>query len=209
MEFRLTWQGQLLAETSRSGVVRRSRAKHKREIRQGLHPQLKRLWVDSPFLSRAGKPGLKPDTRIFGVLSAKYSTEELAKRFSMFGYRFVPLVVRELELLCSIDILFLRLGEPGHMISRAGDVDNKLKTIFDALCVPRDASQLGPYTSPGSDEDPFFCLFQDDSLITKASVETDVLLQPTSDPPNPNDVRLVITVRLRPGRITAENVGFG
>jgi hypothetical protein len=209
LEFRLTWQGQLLADTTRDGAARRSRAEHKQKIRQGLHPQLKRLWANSPFLSKAGQPGKTPGTRIFATLSAKNSTEGLANRFSMFGYRFVPLVVHELDLLCSVDILFLRLGEPGHMISRAGDVDNRLKTIFDALCLPRNASQLGPYTSPGPDEDPFFCLFQDDSLITKASVETDVLLQPTSNPPNPSDVHLVITVRLRPGRITAENVGFG
>jgi hypothetical protein len=46
-------------------------------------------------------------------------------------------------------------------------------------------------------------------LITKASVEMDVLLQPTTDPPNPNDARLVITVRVRPGRINADNIGFG
>jgi len=146
---------------------------------------------------------------MFGTPGFDHSIAQLSQKFSMFGYRFVPLATRNLELLCSIEILFLRQGEPGGLINRIGDVDNRLKTIFDALCIPRNAGQLGPYTTPESNEDPFFCLLEDDSLITKASVETDTLLQPTSDPPNPNDVRLVITVRLRPGRVNSENVGFG
>ena len=127
----------------------------------------------------------------------------------MFGYRFVPLVTRELELLCSVEVLFLRFGNTGGVINRVGDIDNRLKTIFDALSMPRDANQLGPFTSPEDGEDPFFCLLQDDSVITKASVESDTLLEPISDAPNENDARVVITIRLRPGRINASNLGFG
>ena len=85
---------------------------------------------------------------------------------------------------------------------------NRLKTIFDALCVPRGANQLGPFKTPDADEDPFFCLLEDDSLITKASVETDTLLAINSAS-NPNDAKLVITVRLRPSRVNADNIGFG
>jgi hypothetical protein len=209
LEFRLTWQGQLLAETQRSGDVRRSRAEHKQQIRKDFHPQLRRIWKDSPFLSHPKAPTAKGGDRIFGTPSFEHSIAQLAERFSMFNYHFVPLATRDLDVLCSIDILFLRLGEPGGLIRRTGDVDNRLKTIFDALCMPRDANQLGPFRIPGEDEDPFFCLLEDDSLITKATVETDTLWQPTSNPPNPNDVRLIITVRIRPGRINADNVGFG
>ncbi len=50
MEFRLTYEGILLAESVRSAEVRRARAEHKQEIRKKLHPQLKRLWEISPFL---------------------------------------------------------------------------------------------------------------------------------------------------------------
>ena len=77
----------------------------------------------------------------------------------MFGYNFVPLVTRDLELLCSIEILFLRFGDPGGVINRVGDLDNRLKTLFDALTMPRDAVQLGPFLVPGMDENPYFvCL---------------------------------------------------
>ena len=126
----------------------------------------------------------------------------------MFGYGFVPLVIRDLELLCSVDILFLRFGDPGFLVNRVGDLDNRLKTLFDALTIPRDANQLGLHTSPAEGETPFFCLLEDDSVITRASVESDTLLEPVSNPPTENDARVVITVRIRPGRITAENVGF-
>ncbi len=120
----------------------------------------------------------------------------------------MPLVTRELELFCNIEVLFLRRGDPGGIISATGDIDNRLKTLFDALTVPRDALQLGPYKNPAPSRSPFFCLLEDDSLITKASVETDTLLGAVSDPPNPNYVRVVITVRIKPARINADNIGF-
>lgn len=209
LEFRLTYEGPLLAETLRSGEVRKARADHKQIIRKKLHPQLKQLWAISPYLRPKEPPAnSRPNTVIFGRPAAKHSVENLAERFSRFGYRFVPLAMRELELLCSVEILFLRLGEPGGLLNRIGDVDNRLKTLFDALSMPRELSQVGRFTTPDTDETPFFVLLEDDSVITKASVETDTLLQPVSDPPDPNDARIVITVKLRPGRITAENVGF-
>ena len=206
MEFRLTYEGILLAESVRSAEVRRARAEHKQEIRKKLHPQLKRLWEISPFLSTVTGP--KDGRRVFGRLSQEQGVEALAVRFERFGYHFVPLVTRELELFCSIEVLFLRRGDPGGIISATGDIDNRLKTLFDALTVPRDALQLGPYKNPDPDESPFFCLLEDDSLITKASVETDTLLGAVSDPPSPNDVRVVITVRIKPARINADNIGF-
>jgi hypothetical protein len=117
-------------------------------------------------------------------------------------------VTRDLELLCSVEILFLRFGDPGGVINRVGDLDNRLKTLFDALTMPRSADQLGPFVTPDPDEDPFFCLLEDDSVITKASVESDTLLEAVSSPPNENDSRIVITVRLRPGRLKSANAGF-
>jgi hypothetical protein len=67
---------------------------------------------------------------------------------------------------------------------------------------------VGQYVRPSGEEDPFFVLLEDDAVITKISAETDTLLEPATDPPNPNDARLVITVRLKPGRVHADNLGF-
>lgn len=44
---------------------------------------------------------------------------------------------------------------------------------------------------PKPDEDPFFCLLEDDSLITRLAVETDRLLEPVS-----SDSEVVATIRV-------------
>jgi hypothetical protein len=210
LEFRLTWKGKLLSGQDRSGRVAAARAKDKQEIRKALHPQLRRLWEGSPYLNaQPDTPPARPGHRVLGRPDPQHTADQLANRFARNGYSFVPLVLRELELLCGIEILFLRMGDPGGVINRVGDLDNRLKTLFDALTMPRDASQLGPYSVPDSGEDPFFCLLEDDSVITKATVESDRLLEPISSPPNENDARIVITVRLRAGRVNASNIGFG
>ncbi|MCK1503117.1 hypothetical protein [Bradyrhizobium sp. 188] len=134
-------------------------------------------------------------------------TTALGKRFSRFGYAFVPLVTDELRLTCAIEVLLLRPSPVGSVI-QSGDLDNRLKTIFDALRLPNDGTELGRYTGPGPDEAPFFCLLQDDSMISKATVETDVLLQPVSVPESVNDARVIVLIKIKPAILTAQNVVF-
>jgi hypothetical protein len=83
--------------------------------------------------------------------------------------------------------------------------------LFDALRLPKQENELLGYDKPAADEDPFFALLEDDSLITHISVETDMLLQPIGqkDKIDPNDVRLVIQVRLRPYSVNPSNENFG
>ena len=89
----------------------------------------------------------------------------LADRFRAGDFRFVPFVTRELELLCSLDILWLRPDRPGAVI-QSGDLDNRLKTLFDALKAPTDVGELGGAT-PQDGEVPFYTLLEDDRLVTK------------------------------------------
>ena len=84
-----------------------------------------------------------------------------------------------------------------------GDIDNRIKTLFDALKVPSKADL--DVERPESTE-PFFCLLEDDALITNFSVETDRLLGTPSMPAN--QVHLVIEVTVKVMRITESNVGF-
>jgi hypothetical protein len=102
----------------------------------------------------------------------------------------------------------LRPDLPGRAI-QSGDINNRMKTIFDALRLPNNKDELGGYDLPSEGEDPFFCLLEDDSMISHAAVETDTLLQPIGDSWRPNDARLVVTVRLSPYRVTFGNIGFG
>jgi hypothetical protein len=139
------------------------------------------------------------------------NSEVLAQKFAYGGFRFVPLVTRDLTLACGIDILFLRPDSPGGAVINSGDLDNRLKTLFDALRVPS-PGEMNSKLTPQEGESPFYCLLEDDRLITKVSVETDILLQPVGAKSNrydPNDARLVITVRLRPAEFRYDNSVFG
>ena len=87
----------------------------------------------------------------------------------------------------------MRTDKPGSLIkSGSGDIDNRLKTLFDALRMPKSKDELGRYAGvPGLDEDPFYCLLEDDKFITRLVVETDMLLRPAA---SSNDTHLIITV---------------
>ena len=105
--------------------------------------------------------------------------------------------------------MFLRRDKPGKVIQK-NDVDGRIKTIFDALKMPIQEQDRGGYKNPDADEKPFYCLLEDDTLVTSVSVETDLLLEPISGQqyPSRSDARLVITVSLRPSRLTWANMGF-
>jgi len=138
----------------------------------------------------------------------------LAQLFNRGKYRFVPLVPEYLNLTCSLDVLFLRPDPPGRLIQTA-DIDARLKTLFDALKVPNDTDQLGKYKDqePQLDEDPFYCLLEDDQLITHISVKTGILFEPTPDAVSQNeiknDARLVIDVHIAPYQLLMGNIAFG
>ena len=91
----------------------------------------------------------------------------------------------------------------------SGDIDNRLKTIFDALRMPVSKEELGGYETPEADETPFYCLLTDDKLISRVSVETDTLLQPTSPQAGDNDARLIIAVKVKPVDVGWDNISFG
>jgi len=100
-------------------------------------------------------------------------THTLRQRVGVF--EFLPLVSKRLELMATLDILMLRPEPPGQILSQGGDIDNRLKTLLDALQMPR-AEQISPTDQPKVDEVPFYCLLEDDHLITSLRVTTDRLL---------------------------------
>jgi hypothetical protein len=95
---------------------------------------------------------------------------------------------------CDLSILFLRQEPPGRIIYQGGDLDNRLKTLFDALCVPPHQNQLLEHEQLPQ-PDPINCLLEDDSLIASVNIETQQLLSRPGAPAN--EVRLVIQVVVR------------
>jgi hypothetical protein len=183
LDFRLTYRGNLPAETSHSHV------KIKHEIRQQLHPQLVELWSQNPFL-RAHRDLQLPPHESGG--SSKSILERIADKFRLCGHRFMPLIRREAGSTCSLDILFLRRDSPGGLIRSGGDIDNRIKVLFDGLQMPHSCSGIPEV--PGEGEDPFHCLLEDDTLITEAKITTDRLLTPLNAEERIHAVELVIHV---------------
>jgi hypothetical protein len=194
MEFHLTYNGPLASTGS---------AKQKQEVRRIFHPQLKKLWEISSNLKALRDPMVEQVVTV-NRPPDKSRLEALPDRFKCGPYKLVLLVTRDLKIACGLDILFLRRDYPGAVI-KSGDIDNRLKTLFDGLRIPGpDANELGGCT-PQEGESPFHCLLEDDSLITHIAVKTDTLLQGTSDA---NEARLVINVKIKPIEATIANLGF-
>jgi hypothetical protein len=174
MEFRLTYDGLLPSAGNKY-----NRKKEKHDIRMGLHPQLLELWFTNP--------GVK---QLMGTWQKNCLID-------VGAWRFQPLVTSRRHLHCHLKILFLRPGPPGKLISDGGDIDNRIKTLFDALRAPT-ADELPNPAPPG--DGLVCCLLEDDSLITGFEVEADQLLggEAGSGPPiHPSHVRLVIQVTVK------------
>lgn len=219
LRFRLTYEGEL-RPTQRDARDGRPDhlGPHKQEIRRKFHVQMRELWRTNKFLRDVKVnprlhfgPSVAPIDTVGAFASSGENVplaEALAERYQEFGYRFVPLVRNELELLCSIRILFLRRDAPGSALY-AGDIDNRLKTVIDALRRPRSPNELDGVASPTADETPFFCLLEDDSQVTHLEVETDTLLDPiTNEEWDHRKARVVITVDLKPYDMNMFNLSF-
>lgn len=195
MEFRLTYAGRLLAHTDDRRLAERSL--HVHEIRKVFHKQLKALWDKHP--------NLKVDRSIHGIAGA-YQWQI----FESGDFKWKPLVTEQTGLICKIEVLILREGVPGKVLY---DIDNRLKTIFDALRMAKGPAELGENTSAGEQspevsEDPFFVLLEDDNLITHVAVTSDMLLEPVPDVPIDEAARLVLDVTVRPYDPSKGNLEF-
>jgi hypothetical protein len=209
VQFRLTYRGRLPAATRND-----SRAKEKQIIRRAFRSQLAELWKTHPFLSRFMEAHVRGvrftpenanaatleelNAQIFHTDYDDFTVaDKIAKRFPLGDFRFLPLVgsiFDGVNTACGLDVLFLRRDLPGKIISGGGDIDNRLKTLLDALKMPG-SGELPSTEAPTQGENPFFCLVEDDSLVTEIKVTTDRLLTPRSDAEHENDVHLVIHVR--------------
>jgi hypothetical protein len=106
----------------------------------------------------------------------------------------------------SLEIVMLRPEPEGRIFVRSGDIDNRLKTHLDALKVPNETAALPDNIPPSSDETPFFCLLEDDSLITNVDIQTAHWLEP--DVQDSDEVVLLLRVRTKPTRVTWGNMGL-
>lgn len=164
----------------------------KQEIRRVLHPQLKEVWEHTTALERETLLKDPEGENPFSVIRR------------VGDFRFAPLVCDELKLVAELSILLLRPIQAGAVIDKGGDIDNRLKTLFDALRYPNTDKELPADDSPGEGEDPFFCLLDDDARIVDVRVMADRYL----DPPSKDHVMLTMRVRTRPTQLIYGNIGL-
>ncbi len=215
MRLRLIYSGELKASQPPDRSTGQSKqCFHKHQLRKAFHIQLKRLWEQDLFLSTA-----RVEPMYYGVDTSVSDYENIwqpdscqfvslnkavANMHREHGYKFVPLARKDWKLHCKLQILLLRQDGINSAVS-AGDIDNRVKTIIDALTKPAHLNQLPQNESPSNGEDPFYCLLEDDRLVTSLEVESDILL--LSNFPN-NYAHVVISAEIRPHTVDTFNLSF-
>jgi hypothetical protein len=186
MEFTLVYRGSLKANGD---------PKHKQQIRRVMHAQLKEL-MKASHMKHAGPPD--------EILTCDYVDRGLCCVRNVGGFEFAGLVSEEMHLVAELSILLLRPEASGVIVTKGGDIDNRLKTLLDALRIPQ-TRDLPKSDSPQEGENPFYCLLEDDKLITRLDITSDRLLESQTEPTN---VNLIIRVRMKPTQITCDNIRF-
>lgn len=196
MEFTLIYEGALKSNGD---------PRHKHQIREAIRPQLEELWRLLPLSSiHAGVTSAVPaKTDADDVLGDGFSQVFRSPdcRVERNGTCFLPVVSSALKLRARVDITWFRPEHVGRVI-QTGDIDNRLKTLFDAMQIPPHENQFPPGGIVGSAESPFCCLLEDDSLISGLNVDTRRMLKPTST----NDVLLLIRVTTQTDEINFGNI---
>lgn len=206
MKFTLTYEGDLASN---------GRPAKKWEIRKQFDPQLRELWRITPALKNVLRNRVIPEKAGFFHLELHHSVEDkrqvrptdekdtidLCASIDRGDRKFFPLVRDTFALTCTLKILFLRKEEPGH-VYQGGDIDNRLKTLFDALAVPS-ADQI---IEDRTIEDPIHCLLEDDRLITGFTVDTHRLLSNAGQ--SEHYVKLIIEADVRVSQARMYNTYF-
>jgi hypothetical protein len=189
VEFTLVYRGPLKAN---------GKIAEKHAIRKVFHGQLQKLWTQSPLSDLAPPNGY--------YLEDNPPPGSMSLIQNIGGLRFAPLIADKLHLVAELEITLLRPEAPGHLVTQGGDIDNRLKTLLDALRMPHNSGEIPSGDVRAANENPFSCLLEDDSLITKLAVSTDRLLEPIA---SQSEVQLFIHVKSRATRMNYGNLMLG
>jgi hypothetical protein len=194
VKFTLHYQGDLHADAG---------SKEKHRLRETFNPQLAEFCTTEPLLAKIIRSSPNP-FHAFHVAGGRiesppdhHAMHVMAWVNGLDNYWFVPLVTRHNGLGCRVDIKFMRPGKPGSVISSGGDLDSRIKTLFDGLRMPHAATEAaGAESRVGRASEFFYCLLEDDSLITDMSIKTETLLLPQSRGQSEAKLDIGVTVHL-------------
>lgn len=166
------------------GPLRADSTKDKQHIRSQVHDQLNMLWGGFPL----------------NEFRDHHFTDAESKKL-VGKVTYLPLVRKSARLIAELDILLLRNEVPGRIIVGGGDIDNRLKTLFDALRCPHTAEEAGSQLDADTE---IYTLLEDDSLITAVSVTTDRLLEKC----NPEEALVIMRVSVIPINFPVGGIGI-
>lgn len=197
VKFKLVYDGPLPSED-------RAGAPLKQRIRSYFHPQLRLLWNEHPSLVPYLRQKPAPSRR---------QVDSIADAYAKGPFRIVPLVRLANRMSCRLDIQVLLRKEPYQVFSgdERGDLDNRIKTLIDGLRAPRQVNELGNAV-PTADENPFFCLLEDDKVVYEFAVKADRLYAGPTPGQNERDVVAIIGVHVTTAErheISSDCAGFG
>jgi hypothetical protein len=156
-----------------------------------------------PPLRASDEGGKTFDLGTFSGEPEKIEILDLCEPIKMHGAWFRPLVRESYALHCGLNFRFLRKEAPGK-VYQGGDLDGRMKTIIDALTMPRHIEQILEKDSRRTS--PTYCLLEDDSMISGLEIESERLLGDQNNAPD--FVKLMIEVDVRVRQATIYNQSF-
>lgn len=184
MEFCIHYYGKLKSRDNAAG---------KHAIRRALHDQVKSLCVSDRF------------AQVFkGDLEETRRPEEKPMFVEHDGKRYWFLIAEDLATVVDLSITILVPHAVGRIIQNGGDIDNRVKTLFDALRVPAVASEVPSSDSFDYGSGGMYCLLEDDKLINRISIRS----YRDHAPLDGDSVRCLIEVETKITRALWGNLNF-
>ena len=181
---------------------------HKQYIRHYFLKQLTDLWSRSPFVY-PNQTERRLREKLLDPCNCKCPSNECCKNCTSVvkrvhdergqEWKFTSIVSKKHALLAELDLIFLRPKGPEE--NTEWDIDNRLKTLFDALSIPK-KEQIPKDEDPPREGNLFHCVFEDDSLITGVNVKTDRFLNSCSG----DEVLIIMCVDISTTRGTFLNL---
>lgn len=181
MEIVLTYRGKIPSKTSSKSAIW--------DMRRSFDLQLRKLWGKEPF-----------------DILKQWEDSNFAAGAPEFRLRqgdqlFVPLYGNAIGVGVSLDIRLLTGMPEQKPVISAGDLDNRIKRIIDALQAP---AQLGEHLDDLEPNQRWHCLIDNDSVVLGLNARLGAYLG--SD--DPSESCAIIVVRPIPLRVTLGNMSM-